>query len=288
MSGIVVGFDGSEEAFDALHLAEWLRSATGHDLILAVVDENAPPTGNAGGYWEYQQNYFAEMGRRAMEYLGHRDFSRRTATDSAPAALQQIAEAEEADLIVLGSTHRGQVGRVLAGSVGERLLGGSPCAIAIAPKGFAGARPGLGIVGVGYDGGEESKRALATAVDLAERSDSTLRLIGVARDEGRVASMEADLARGSEACREVPAECRVIRGDAAPALADQGVELDLLVLGSRDYGPIRSVLLGGVSRVVLQTSPCPVVIVPRSATTREAGIVGDGSEAAGSEAGRPD
>ncbi len=47
-------------------------------------------------------------------------------------------------------------------------------------------------------------------------------------------------------------------------------------------------LLGGVSRVVLQTSPCPVVIVPRSATTREAGIVGDGSEAAGSEAGRPD
>ena len=286
MGGIVVGFDGSEEAFDALHLAERIRSATGRDLILTVVDENAPPAGDAGGYWEFQQNYFAEMGRKATEYLGHSEFSRRTASDSAPAALQAVAEAEGADLIVLGSTHRGEVGRVFAGSVGERLLGGSPCAIAIAPKGYAsGIHPGLGIVGVGYDGGEESKRALAAAVDLAGNSDSTLRLIGVARDRDEaVAGMEEELARGAELCGDVPVDRRVLRGDAAPALADQGVELDLLVLGSRDYGPIRAVLLGGVSRNVLRTSPCPVVIVPRSAATRAAGVAGG----AAAEAGRPD
>jgi nucleotide-binding universal stress UspA family protein len=290
MSGIVVGFDGSEEAFDALHLAERIRSATSRELIVAVVDENAPALGDDGGYWEFQQNYFAEMGRKAMEFLGHRDFSRRTASDSAPAALQQIAEGESADLIVLGSTHRGQVGRVFAGSVGERMLGGSPCAIAIAPKGYAsGIHPGLGIVGVGYDGGEESKRALAVATDLARNADSTLRLIGVAGDHDEAEARMADeLARGSERCGGVPAESRVLRGQAAPALADQGVELDLLVLGSRDYGPIRTVLLGGVSREVLRTSPCPVVIVPRSAATREAGIVGGGPAEAGSEAGQAD
>lgn len=284
MGGVVVGFDGSDEAYDALHLAERIRAATGRELILAVVDENAPPIGDAGGYWEYQQNYFAEMARKAIEFLGHSELIRRTASDSAPAALQQIAEQEEADLIVLGSTHRGPVGRVLAGSVGERLLGGSPCAIAIAPKGYAsGIHPGIGIIGVGYDGGEESKRALEAARELALGSGSSLRLIGVAPDDDEeVALIDDELAAGSELCDETEVERCVLRGDAAAALADQGVELDLLVLGSRDYGPIRAVLLGGVSREVLRSAPCPVVIVPRSAASREAGIVGGDSPGEGS------
>jgi nucleotide-binding universal stress UspA family protein len=40
--------------------------------------------------------------------------------------------------------------------------------------------------------------------------------------------------------------------------------LDLLILGSRSYGPIRRVLLGGTSVRVMRSSACPVVIVPRS------------------------
>ncbi len=290
MSGVIVGFDGSEEAYDALHLAERIRSASGLELILAVVDENAPPVGDSGGYWEYQQNYFAEMGRKAVDYLGHREFTRRTASDSAPAALQQIAANEGAAMIVLGSTHRGQIGRVFAGSVGERLLGGSPCAIAIAPKGYAGGvHPGLGIVGVGYDGGEESKLALEVAKDLARGSDASLRLIGVAPEGADGAErMELELSEASRRCGDVAVEWRVLTGDAPAALADQGVELDMLVLGSRDYGPIRTVLLGGVSREVLRTAPCPVVIVPRSAADREARIVGDGPAAADASTGLAD
>jgi len=281
MSGIVVGFDGTEEAYDALRLGERLRSAVGEELIVTVVDENAPPVGDSGGYWEYQQNYFAEMGRKAAEYLGHRDFSRRTASDSAPAALQQVAESEAADAIVLGSTHRGQIGRVLAGSVGERLLGGAPCAVAIAPKGYAGgAHPSLGIIGVGYDGGEESQIALVEATELARGSDSSLRLIGVAREKGDApARMEAELDAAVARCGDVPADPKLLVGDAAAALADQGVELDLLVIGSRDYGPVRTVLLGGVSREVLRIAPCPVMIVPRSAAPREAGIISADTEA---------
>ncbi len=277
MGGIVVGFDGTEEGFDALRLAERLRVATGKKLIVAVVDENAPPTGDVGGYWEFQQNYYAEMGRKAVEHLGHRDFSRRTACDSAPAALQQIAQTEKADIIVLGSTHRGPIGRVLTGSVADRLLSGSPCAVAIAPKGYSsGIHPGLGIIGVGYDGGDESKVALETAVDLARWSDSSVRLIGVSPvAEGAHDLMAAELEAGLGSCREVEAETKLLLGDAGPALADQAVELDLLVLGSRDYGPIRTVLLGGTSREIVRVAPCPVVIVPRSNSMREAGIVTD-------------
>ena len=61
------------------------------------------------------------------------------------------------------------------------------------------------------------------------------------------------------------AETKLAEGDPAAVLADQGVELDLLVLGSRGYGPVRATLLGAVSAEVMRTAPCPVVVTPREA-----------------------
>jgi hypothetical protein len=55
-------------------------------------------------------------------------------------------------------------------------------------------------------------------------------------------------------------------GDPATVLVDASRESDLLVLGSRGYGPVRAVLLGGVSQAVIRHATCPVVVVPRSAT----------------------
>ena len=37
----------------------------------------------------------------------------------------------------------------------------------------------------------------------------------------------------------------------------------LLVCGSRGYGPLRSVLLGGVSRGLVDGAHCPVLVLPR-------------------------
>jgi nucleotide-binding universal stress UspA family protein len=57
----------------------------------------------------------------------------------------------------------------------------------------------------------------------------------------------------------------VVEGDAAIELTEASAELDLLVLGSRGYGPIRSALLGSVSRALVPSSACPVVVLPRAA-----------------------
>ena len=51
--------------------------------------------------------------------------------------LQQIAESSGAEMIVVGSCHHGPVGRTLAGSVGESLLHGASCSVAIAPRDYA-------------------------------------------------------------------------------------------------------------------------------------------------------
>ena len=47
--------------------------------------------------------------------------------------------------------------------------------------------------------------------------------------------------------------------------------LDLLVIGSRGYGPLGRTLLGGVSAEMMRTSPGPVLVVPRGAAAPGAG-----------------
>ena len=71
-----------------------------------------------------------------------------------------------------------------------------------------------------------------------------------------------------------------LNGDPAREIAAQGVELDLLVLGSRGYGPLRRTLLGGVARDVVTLAPCPVIVLPRSsAEVSEAREARDGDPA---------
>ena len=52
--------------------------------------------------------------------------------------------------------------------------------------------------------------------------------------------------------------------DPASAILDAaGTDIDLLVLGSRAYGPLRRTLAGSVSAAVARHAPCAVLITPR-------------------------
>ena len=62
-------------------------------------------------------------------------------------------------------------------------------------------------------------------------------------------------------------EGRFLVGSAAELLAGESTELDLLVTGSRRYGPRTAVLLGGTTHALMRSATCPGLIVPRGATT---------------------
>jgi hypothetical protein len=47
----------------------------------------------------------------------------------------------------------------------------------------------------------------------------------------------------------------------------------MLLVGSRGYGPLHSVIVGGVAGRVVREAACPVIIFPRGATNREADSV---------------
>jgi nucleotide-binding universal stress UspA family protein len=284
MKRIVVGFDASDEAHDALRLAMTLADAEGTQLEVAVALEYAPLPIEVGTYERAPAEHFDEVFADAERHLGGVEFARRELRDTSPArALTELAEAESPEMIVIGSTHRGALGRVYPGGVGERLLNGAPCPIAVAPRGFArGEHFGLGVIGVAYDGTEESKHALAAAHDMAKRHGASLRLIAAVRYRDPIPSrigitraglreqlrthfrevLDSGVSTVADAA-DTETETVLEDGDPAAVLATQGVELDLLVLGSRGYGPLRRALLGGVSAEVMRTAPCPVIVVPR-------------------------
>ena len=54
-------------------------------------------------------------------------------------------------------------------------------------------------------------------------------------------------------------------GDPGRILAEASDDLDLLVVGSRGYGPLHSVLVGGVAGRVVREAACPVIVLPRKA-----------------------
>lgn len=284
---VVVGFDAREESRDALRLGGELADAEGADLHVAVVHPR--------GQLPFEEALVREPISDQLDEALYDDVTRQlegapfTAARldgglsgrSAARALYEYAQTEEADLIVVGSSHRGKVGRALPGSVGESLLRGAPCAVAIAPRGFARAdHAGFGLIGVGYDGSPESRLALAQAEALGRVLDCRLRVITVVPELAPLTVQVPNLGEIHESMRKgyrnllkagvatvekgIDVEPLLIEGDPAAALADEGGELDLIVIGSRGYGPIRGALAGAVSATVMRTAPCPVLVTPRA------------------------
>ena len=135
---------------------------------------------------------------------------------------------------------------------------------------------------VGYDGSVEAKAALVGARTIARVRGARLRLVEVldAMWMGTPALMQGpgyiltpddmeERARkylGEVALTlapDVPTDPVVAVGAPEQVLADESKSADLVVVGSRGYGPHRAVLLGSVSGRLVRESSSPVLVVPR-------------------------
>jgi nucleotide-binding universal stress UspA family protein len=230
----------------------------------------------------------AALERLAAPLRPEFDVTVRAELGSSPAdALHDAADALDAGLVVAGSTHRGPVGRVMPGSVTARLLHGAPCAIAVAPRAYAGDRD-IRRIGVGFIDTPEGREALAAAALIARLCGATVRSLTVPAsvplgsalpvpgwgDPARAGreSLEHAVETAERARELLPADvlegAEVLAGHAGEALITASSELDLLVCGSRGHGPVRAAMLGTVSRAVVDGAACPVLVLPRAGGDR--------------------
>jgi nucleotide-binding universal stress UspA family protein len=287
---IVVGVDGSERSRDALVLAAKLAD-TGQRLLLTHVhDYGRLSTLLADGEYERLVRDVADATFAAVQETLADPVERElrlVSDDSRAAGLQATADITGASTIVVGSSHRSGVGRVLAGSVTESVLAGATVPVAVAPGEYRGADDELRTVGCGFDGSPESHAALEWAADLVRRRGAELIVLAVhspiafgglstgaatgfrTANEALRAALAERLSEAVEALgADTAADGRLLEGDAVVNLVEESAELDLLVLGSRGYGPIRRVLLGSVSRGLVRSARCPLVVLPRGAEAR--------------------
>jgi nucleotide-binding universal stress UspA family protein len=282
---IVIAYDGSPNSEDALELGKRLCDLLDATPVIAscvlfpTYLMDPPDLGRA------VEDDTRPLFDAAGERLAPREIETCSLYNESPArGLQELAEDLGPEAIVVGSGHRGPVGRVLIGSVGEKVLAGAPCPVAVAPRGYADDPHGrLMRIGVAVDGGDESDLALTQAVALAERLNASLTIVSVlgappigyggmpgvaVGDFDRMQREFTDKVLERSAARVpkgLPVTLRRLEGDPAQRLAAVSESFDLMLIGSRGYGPLRRVLLGSVSAPVMRAAHCPLLVTPRRA-----------------------
>jgi nucleotide-binding universal stress UspA family protein len=204
--------------------------------------------------------------------------------------LADAVESLQPELLVVGSTREARHGHVRPGSTAERLISGSPCPVAVVPHRHPPASS-LTAIGAAFVPTAEGREALQTAAELARAFDARVRAIMVLdprhaeeQSPGLMARQHHDVdaeesiagrhrieARGAlaaaveELADGLDVDIDVLFQDPADGIEAASHRVDLLVVGSRAYGPVRSVMLGGVSRRVIARAACPVLVLPRGA-----------------------
>lgn len=203
--------------------------------------------------------------------------------------LHEQAEREGADLLVVGSCSRGVLGRTMLGDDTRAALNGAPCAVAVAAQGYAERHTAIADVGVAYNASPESETALAAARALAAPGNATVHALEVvtlpAVSYGGIMSppmgelisgMVAEAADRMKALDGV--DGRAVYGLPGEELARFGDELDLLVVGSRGYGPLRRLVAGSTSDHLERHARCSLLVLPRAASAEQPDGPGASSE----------
>jgi nucleotide-binding universal stress UspA family protein len=291
-SPILVGYDPRTAERAPVRFAALAARFTGAPLIVGSVFADSPTVDNTS-HGQIDEELAADatpaLSRVARELRadGVRADCRPFVGHSVPATLHRMAEELHAGLLVVGSTDRSELRRIMPESTAERLIHGAPCPIAVVPRSWQSDGQ-LRVLGIAYSDTPEGREALAEGLALAQSASASARVItavkprGSDRAAGERPGREAatvDAARYeidavaqqilNKALRLAP-DVRVAPDvgaqDAAEFIIAASHDVDLLVCGSRGYGPKRAVLLGGVSRKVATGAHCPVIVLPRGVT----------------------
>lgn len=274
---VLVGVDGRPNGRDAIVLATRLV-ADGGRLTLAHIHSGTAHLSHtsAAAMDKVEQDAMAilESERAKAEVQAELvSFGAR----SPGHGLHVLAEQRGADLIVVGSCSRTALGRAMLGDDTRAALNGAPCAVAIAVRGYAEHPMPIATIGVGYDGSPESTHALAVARKVATRNRSLVKALhvvmlpsyamaGIATPAigESVDSLLQDAQTEMEELKDV--DGRAVYGLPGEELVSFGKDLDLMVVGSRSYGPVRRLMLGSTSNHLERHGLCSLLVLPRTAS----------------------
>jgi nucleotide-binding universal stress UspA family protein len=289
ISRIAVGVDGFPEGKDAAALGAMIAGATEAELMLVAVHPQPLVPMPEPLNWKSLERQASETLRETRDSFAP---DARIVVEthlSVPRALERVVRREHRDLLVVGSSRQGPEGRVRIGKRTRQLLCGFKSPLAIAPRGMHKTpKHGFRRIGVGFEGGGEAYAALALAGSIARAAGAELHLCGVVDDRFPPIPWSAvilgpaalpdweeavheevedlrELAVGRAKATGARARTEILRGRPADALLGLSEKVDLLVIGSRHWGPVARLLLGSTGEALAHDAACPLLVVPRPA-----------------------
>lgn len=236
---VVVGIRDEEAGRDAIALGRELASPRARLTLLhvhVVASKPAPDSGAAGD--AAKRRHALERLTALAGELGITALVSCVEARSVRRGLHEFASSRHAGLLVVSTTRHDELERMFVGDDTRKVLEDPPCAVAVAPAGYASRASTIGKIGVAYDGSAESERALALARRLAAERHAKLSALEAVRTplyvrdpwnvDGEIEE-DVDEARQRVAALgglEAGAEC----GDTVDELAVHAETVDLLVI----------------------------------------------------------
>jgi nucleotide-binding universal stress UspA family protein len=280
-STIVIGIDGSPGGTSALEwglaLAERRRAPV--RLVHAVSPSMSDlrigggDVGVAGDALSAARDLLEQELEQAKSRHPALSISGKLVNDSAPSAL--IEESRDAAMIVVGAHGARGFSNLVAGSTTMNVASHAHCTAVTVPTDMTNTAQQRGIV-VGVDGSSVTQAAIAFALREASATGQALTAVHAWVDPVTMSPMTQDtagyssaraqalsemLAPWMEKYPDVVVELKVVREHPVHALAAAAEGAQLLVVGCRGRGAVRSMMLGSVSHGVLHLATCPVAVL---------------------------
>ncbi len=281
---VVIGVDGSQSGVLALEwgLAEATRRHLAVHLLHAFVQDYPtmaiaapPPMRDLRGAAE---SVLHEATRRARHIAP--DLTITGAVHTGSPARFLVEASRRADTVVVGTQGLRGLARAMLGSTAGQVAAHSHCPVVVVRESVQVAPHGEQVV-VGVDAGGFSREAVGYAYAQASARGTGLTVVHswwleyggtelagppTGPDQGQVElgaqTVVAEAVAGwGQQYPDVQVERVVVHGDAVDVLVKESAGADLLVVGSRGRGGFSGLLLGSVSRHVLQLAQCPVAVV---------------------------
>jgi nucleotide-binding universal stress UspA family protein/nitrite reductase/ring-hydroxylating ferredoxin subunit len=274
---VVLGTDGSAFALSAERVAAGIAAMNKAKLLIVQATESAPNEA---------------VLRQAAERAEAAGIKAETMVQYGGAAdvLIEVADVQDADLIVLGSRALSERQEIL-GSASRKVAHNAPCDLLLVRQRDADAMYGEGDgtgatspyhqVLIATDGSSTADRASRKGFDLAKKLHASVTLVFVGHPKTGELVLEDTVASIGEG---VDAKLHVMEGDPAEQIiaAAEMDSVDLLIVGNKGIAGMKGTLLGSIPQKVSEYAPCDVLIA-RTVTQsldelkkNEGGIVSSG------------
>ena len=288
---IIAAISASRQGTAPLHLAAQIARSTGDQVVAAAVVERPWPP-RADPVEDEYLGYVTSQARQSLERMvGKLPAELDTwvvvhQSTSVPTGLTDLAAEIGAELVVVGSSSFGLLGRVALGSVTERLVHTAAVPVAIAPRGYPLGPDPIRRLTAAYGGEADINGLIPAAAEIATRWSVPLRIVSFTVRSVRMfgGSIEPsaedlvvqqwsrrthdDIVKQLNEVRE-----RIAVRDVTVAVGSghdwrEAVESvpwvsgDILLMGSGAAGPLARVFLGSAASKILRQVPVPVMIVP--------------------------